>query len=110
MPDPSNADQVRAAIEVTTQLLRATAASTAADEASVATTIDETAAALEAEAEAAGYSPAWIRSPEGNQTLAAPEFTAAYEAYQQRTEELCLPDASGGDEPTTTVAATDAPS
>jgi hypothetical protein len=90
LPDPSNAEQVRVAMSITVALLNATAASTDPDEATNAEVINSTAAALEAEAEAAGYAPEWIRSPEGNQTLAAPEFVAAFEAYQTRTEQLCL--------------------
>ncbi len=93
LPDPSNPEQVRLAIGLTVGLLNATAASAGPDEAANAQIITDTAAALQAEAEEAGYSPAWIRSQEGNQTLAAPEFVAAFEAYQQRTEELCVPEA-----------------
>jgi hypothetical protein len=99
LPAPANPGQVRRAVEVTTQLLRATAAAMAEDEAQDAATISATAEALEAEAEAEQYDPDWLNTPPGTRALADPGFAAAVEAYQQRTEELCLPDAGAATPP-----------
>ena len=99
LPPPANPDQVRRAVEVTAQLLRATAAAMSDDEARDAATISAAVDALEAEAEAEQYAPEWLNTPPGNQALADPGFAAAVESYQQRTEELCLPDAGGAAPP-----------
>lgn len=103
LPTPGNPAQVRAAVEVTSRLLRATAASMSEDEVQAAAAIASSASALEAEAEAKQYAPEWINTPPGSAALADAGFSTAIEAYQRRTEQLCLPDTGDG------PGATDAP-
>lgn len=95
LPAPADVEQVRTAVAVTAAMLRAVATSAAGDQPEVARTIDDAATALEAEAEAQAYAPEWLNTPPGNVALADPEFTAAFETYQQRTLELCAVDETG---------------
>ncbi len=88
LPPPAGAVQVATGLLVTAQLLRAMAATTEPDEAEVAATIAATAAAIEAEAGTVGDDPSQSAYSE---TLNEETFTAAVEAYQQRTAEVCSP-------------------
>lgn len=89
LPAPANEAQIRAAIPLTAQLLRAIAASATPEEAEQATAIAAGADALVAEAEAEGYDPEWLNTPPGNQALAGEAFVTAIATYQSRTEAEC---------------------
>ena len=96
LPTPSNPTQVEAAVGVTLEILRASAASALEDQPGQATTIAATADELEAEAAAQGYEPDWLNTAPGNVALSNEEFQTAFEQYQQLTDELCFPDEAEG--------------